>query len=158
MFKLAVILACALVLLTGCNTASGPLAKPVQALPEWGAFPTNERPVQVVVTNPPPMAPPPTIALPPPNEVVIVPVPPKTNPPPPIAPEATWLSLDRWAKAHGLETLRHTALAGGPGFALPTGSGVLTLTPNTPEPGITVTLVLPIHSEATSGALSPTNA
>ena len=129
MFKLAVILACALVLLTGCNTASGPLAKPVQALPEWGAFPTNERPVQVVVTNPPPMAPPPTIALPPPNEVVIVPVPPKTNPPPPIAPEATWLSLDRWAKAHGLETLRHTALAGGPGFALPTGSGVLTLRP-----------------------------
>ena len=134
--KLAVILACALVLVTGCNTAPPQSAKPVQSLPDWGVVPTNDRPALVIVTNPPVIAPPPT------NEIVIVPVPPKTNTPtnapstPPLTkPEETWLSLDRWAKGHGLENLRRTALTGGPGFALPTGSGVLTLRPGSLSAG-----------------------
>lgn len=131
MFKLAVILACALVFVAGCNTVPRDSAKSAQAQPEWGAFPTNERPVQVVVTDPPPIAPPPSFAPPPTNVIAVVPSPspPITNPPPPSAPEATWLALDRWAKDRSLGNLRRTALPSGQSFALPIGPGLLTLQP-----------------------------
>lgn len=124
--KLAVILACALVVVTGCNTAPPRSPKHSQPPPDWGLPATNEPTPQVVTTNPPPA---------PTNAIPTVISPPKTNPPPPSQPEATWLSLERWARERGLERLRRTATNPVPGFALPTPHGVLTLRPGTLSAG-----------------------
>jgi len=125
-FKSAVILACALVGLAGCSTPARRQAKRNQPPPDWELSSNSQRSSPVVATNTPP---------PPPTANAAAASKPKANPPTFNAPETTWLSLNRWARDHGLESLRRTALAPVQGFALPTRNGVLTLRPGSLSAG-----------------------
>ncbi|MSU58197.1 MAG: hypothetical protein EXS35_08455 [Pedosphaera sp.] len=114
MQKLAGAILCALVLLTGCSTATRQTAKtppPKDRPPDWENV--------AVETNKP--APEITVVVPPPPH--IAPTAPKAAP----QPEAKWQSLNRWATSHGLGALRRVTVGPVESFALVANTGVLTL-------------------------------
>lgn len=118
MFKSAVILVCALVVLAGCSTASRTPAKKNVAPPDWDLSPPLNPEPKPGGTNPPAPAINPMPA-PSPRQ--------KANGPTFSAPEANWLSFDRWAREHGFERPRRTAFVPVESFALSGSNGVLTL-------------------------------
>ena len=118
MFKSAVIISCALVVLAGCGTAPRPPAANSNSSLDWDLLPVSEPAPQVVATN---------ASVSPAEILSALPLKPQTSRPILGAPETTWLSLDRWAREHGFGKLRRTALAPVEGFALPTPGGVVAL-------------------------------
>ena len=120
MLKAAVILACVLFVLAGCGTAPRRLAKKGITPEDWGDTPTLSPKQKTVATDPsvPAINPLPT---PPPRQ--------RTNGVTFSAPETTWLSLDRWAREHGFEKMRHSGLAPAESYSLVGSNGVLTLRP-----------------------------
>lgn len=109
----------ALIALAGCSTA--PRVREPGAL-DWNSTGTNPAPPRVeVVAEPPKLAPPPSNA-------------PSATPPSPRPPAAsyaeTWIPLGRWAREHNVGSLRRTATAPSPTFALTTSNGVLTVQVN----------------------------
>jgi N-acetylmuramoyl-L-alanine amidase len=117
-FKLAVILACALVVLAGCSTTSRRPAKKNAPPADWNLSPTLNPEPKLGGTNPPAPAINP-LPAPLPGQ--------KTNELTFSAPETTWLSFDRWAREHGFEKSRRTGFAPAESFALSSSNGVLTL-------------------------------
>jgi len=117
-FKSAVILSCALFVLAGCGTAPRRPDKKIDAPSDWETSPAPNPEPHLAVTNPPVPARNP-LAAPPPRQ--------KTNGLTLNAAEATWLSLDRWAREHGLESLRQSGLALAENYSLAGSNGVLTL-------------------------------
>jgi len=111
--KTVEILACALVVLTGCQTA--PRKASQERPPDWSLAPTtNTAPALPTNRVPAPVTSPRTSTVPPAIK-------------PRATPENTWLSLSRWAAERGLGKLRLLSKAPLESFALPTSNGVLTV-------------------------------
>jgi N-acetylmuramoyl-L-alanine amidase len=104
-------LACLLVLLTGCSTAvhRGGNERP----PDWGIAENVKPPLVAPVVPAPPPTPAPTLPAP---------------PAPPEEPVNTWVSLDRWSQQHGFGAVRRLSRAPTVTYALSTTNGLLVVT------------------------------
>ena len=113
-FKSAVMLACALVVLAGCRTAPRRLVKSNITPKVWESSTTNQPVPLTLVTN----APAPLTNAP-------APPPPVTNPPAISFSRDGWIPINRWTEVRGFEKARRTATAPVESFAVVTPAGIL---------------------------------